>query len=226
MNKTLLATGITLFALLFTVAAGAQELKDRFFHSIGYTLILDGFRLPSFSDAAFYGNQADQVSGLSIITYLYEPRLNIIDLNENTSIDVHAIPALGFSLNTQGNSHYLGSFSLPLLAGINFGNISTYETRKDVGFGIAFGYEYFNGGLIMIDGEKTPNSKVSVLQPAAQFAVRYWSRSNKAKEISLFFGLGSKNAANLDYSDPLSPPIGVASGSYHFRISWATYLNY
>jgi hypothetical protein len=95
------------------------------------------------------------------------------------------------------------------MAGVNFGNISTYNTDKNMGFGIALGYEYLNGGLIKL--KETPyylaKAKTSAFEPVAEFSVRFWSKMNKAKEISLLAGWGSKNASELDYSDNFYPPM-------------------
>ena len=110
---------------------------------------------------------------------------------------------------------------------MNFGNVATYETEKNVGFGIALGYEYFNGGLIRI-GEASGVSKPkrSVFEPVVELNLRYWSKANFAKEISLLAGFGSKNAADIDYSNPANPPSGSIKGSFHFRLMWSTYINY
>ncbi|MEP7128012.1 MAG: hypothetical protein ABI729_04050, partial [Chitinophagales bacterium] len=152
MKKLLLNATTSLFVLLVNTEVKAQDFKDRFFHNIGYTVLLDAFGLPSFSDVDVNVNTVDKVTGFALFTYIYEPRLNIFELNENTSIDIHAIPALGLTYSTNNNTSYIGSFSLPVLAGINFGNVSTYTTRKNVGFGMGIGVEYFNGGLFRVDG--------------------------------------------------------------------------
>ncbi|MEO6167133.1 MAG: hypothetical protein ABIO46_11040 [Chitinophagales bacterium] len=82
-------------------------------------------------------------------------RLNIIDLNENTSIDVHAIPALGFSLNTQGNSNYVGSFSLPLPRTL------TYQVTIDLPAGYkAEGLEALNNNVYNLTGSFVSTAKV------------------------------------------------------------------
>jgi hypothetical protein len=112
-----------------------------------------------------------------------------------------------------------------VLAGLNFGNVSTYETHDNAGFGFAVGYEYLNGGLFTVE-EGVTKAKTSTFEPVLQLSARYWSKSNKAKQISLLAGFGSKNEAELDYSNPTLPPVGSPHGSIHLRLTWSTYFNY
>jgi len=216
--------------LLNCISAFSQGFKDRFVHSVGYTIVLDFFQLPSTSQVMNGYNHVTTLQGLSVVTYSYKPRINIVDFNDNTSLDIHAEPALGISISptNDNNQLYVGSFSLPLMVGVNFGNVSTYKTDKNMGFGIAAGYEYLNGGLVKVsdDNDNTANAKRSTFEPVSELSVRYWSRTNKAREISLIGGWGSKNAADVDYSDSSVPPLGTISGSFHFRLLWSFYLDY
>lgn len=224
--------------------ASAQDggFKDRLFISLGHSIFLDFFGMPSYSNidtnalynAIINGYPDDQVNvvqrqtGYSIYTFGAKFRVNLVDLNDNTSIDVHAWPALGISLMDDNGSHsYIGSFSFPIIAGINFGNTSTYNTDQNKGFGFGIGYEYLNGGLIGSEDESSPyltdNVIKSTAMPVVELAYRYWSKSNKAREISFLIGFGSKGKSKIDES---WPPNGSEKGGYHYRLMWSHYLDY
>jgi hypothetical protein len=227
--------------MLMVKSASAQEFKDRFFISLGHTILLDFFGMPTYSnidttDLYYSGitdNTVQRQTGYSIYTFGAKFRLNLVDLNDNTSIDVHAWPALGISLMDDNGSHsYFGSLSFPLMAGINFGNVSTYKTSQNKGFGFGIGYEYLNGGLFGSEEEGhsyvTDNVIKSTGMPVIEFAYRYWSKSNKARELSLLIGFGGSGSSKIEEGAPpaVPQPDASAKGGYHYRLMWSHYINY
>jgi hypothetical protein len=99
---------------MFT-AAYSQGFKDHFFHSIGYT----GHPRLHATTFIIGSDRGEQRSANAVQLYHYylclQARINIIDLDDNTSIDIHAIPALGISYGATNDLDqvYLGSFNLP-----------------------------------------------------------------------------------------------------------------
>jgi hypothetical protein len=252
MKKLTTITMAFALALLTLNSASAQEggsssgggggFKDRFFISLGHTIFLDFFGMPNYSniDTAdlYYGgyseNKVYRQTGYSIYTFGAKFRVNLVDLNDNTSIDVHAWPALGISLMNEGDGphNYFGSLSFPIMAGINFGNISTYKTSQNKGFGFGIGYEYFNGGLFGStesgNNYVTDNVIKKTGMPVIELDYRYWSKSNKAREFSVLIGFGGSGSSKIEPGVPpgVAPPDESPKGSYHYRLMWSHYINY
>ena len=257
MNKIKsLLVALALIALS-TNSLFAQGAKDKFFMALGNTLFLDFFRLPTQNVlTGIYVNQnngdlvgqytAEKAGGLSYYTFGAKFRYNLVDLNDDKSISIHTQPALGLSFAT-GNwdNTLIGCFSIPLMVGFNTGNVSTYKTSQNKGFGIALGIEYFNGGLIKVDDVTssefyytdaqgnsqtiTVDNEVKVgklLVPVVELAYRYWSKSNKARELSLQMGFGGKGDLETDSSFDDIEQTGSAKGPFHIRLMWSQYLNY
>lgn len=209
----------------------AQSFKDRYYQSIGYTLFLDLDFLPTYTEydplyPGYYVN-IETPTCFSIISYSYKARVNLANINENSSVSIQSIPTLGFSVTGTGDNIWIGSFSIPLMIGYNLGNISTYETKQNKGFGVALGVEYFNGGLIKVSSSSylSKNIKLAVVEPVAELSYRYWSKSNKAKEISLYVGYKGKGASDVNPDDPQLNGATV-HGNVHVRLNWSTYIDY
>ncbi len=243
MKKLTKITMACALAMLTLKSASAQEggFKDRFFMSLGHTIFLDFFGMPNYSnidttDLYYNGttqNIVERETGYSIYTFGAKFRVNLVDLNDNTSIDVHAWPALGVSLMSDGGSHsYVGSLSFPIMAGINFGNVSTYKTSQNKGFGFGIGYEYLNGGLFGSVDEGTNYVTDNVVKttgmPVIELAYRYWSKSNKARELSLLIGFGGSGSSKIEPGAPpaIPAPDKAAKGGYHYRLMWSHYIDY
>ena len=246
-----------IFLLFFaSLPLQSQSFKDKFFIALGYTAFLDYAVMPA--NYSLYEVQAtgvNQLKGvfnshnsgpLSVYTYGAKFRYNIAEMNENSSLSIHAFPALGISIgdNYDGSSANIGSLSIPLMLSFNTGNVATYKASKNKGFGIAAGIEFFHGGIISkkptpvehyytdLQGNQqilifTDEEKLSTLfVPAFELSYRYWNKSNKAYEFSLLFTLGS----NSDLSPP-SPFTSVEVNKstetpLHIRLMWSKYLNY
>lgn len=234
----------------------AQGSNDKFFIAIGNTLFTDYFRMPgqntlnyvtvnSTTNEVIGEYTAESLSGLSYYTFGAKFRYNLTDLSDDKSLSIHTTPALGISFSSMDNgSSYLGCFSMPLMIGFNTGNVSTYNTAKDKGFGIAVGVEYFSGGLIRledatdtefyynINGQDksyvvTDDNKTSAfLVPVFEIAYRYWSKSNKARELTIQLGFGGKGDLETDPFFDSVVQTGSAKAPMHIRFMWSQYLNY
>jgi hypothetical protein len=237
-------------------ALNAQGFKDKFFTATGFTTFLDIAQLPSsnYLNSAYY-NSSNQLEGsytasaplsYSLFTYGVKLRYNLVDFSDDASLSIHVQPALGISLssdNSGSSQSNIGSFSFPVMIGFNTGNISTYKTSKNKGFGIAIGVEYFNGGLIKVsDDDKVSYTDMATQQtvfienekqktgkwmaPAMELCYRYWTKSNKAREISFFASFGGKTDLETNSSFQAIQQEGSSKGTFHFRIMWSKYLNY
>ena len=215
-NPTRILIMACLLSLHFS-SSFSQTFKDRYYQSLGWTVLLDGYLLPTYYTSE---NSTSDAGGYSLVTGIYKARVNVYDFNDNTSLDVHLIPAIGLGLTeTEEGEIWFGCFSLPLMGAINFGNVSTYTTKQNHGFGLGVGMEYFNGGLI-VTNQSSGSRKTSVFQPALDLSYRYWSKKNKAKELSLFVGYRGQGASEVNSS------VHDVHGSVHIRFSWSTYIDY
>lgn len=229
----------------------AQSVKDRFFIALGWTVIADYAVLPTSNKLINVSNNSlNQLEGgylavnqyaVSLGTYAAKFRFNVIDFNDNSSLSMHVQPALGLCL---GSGENIGSLSIPLMLSFNTGNISTYKTSKNSGFGIGIGLEYFNGGLIkniekaedLIYYDQLGNSQIiqddykpdftNLFAPAFELSYRFWNKSNSAKEISFMVGLGSKKELETAGTFQTVTQSGDAKTPMHFRLLFSKYLNY
>ncbi len=236
--------------------ANAQGFKDKFFTATGFTVGLDVAQLPAYNyltNAEYINNEltgtytAIKPISVSYFTYAVKFRYNLVDFSDDASLSLHVQPALGLSFSysddISGVSN-IGSFSLPIMVGFNTGNISTYKTSKNKGFGIALGVEYFNGGLIksganedkvsytdnatnqIVYVENVKQSTGKLLAPSMEVCYRYWTKSNKAREISFLASFGGKGDLETNSTFQQIEQTGAAKGTFHFRIMWSKYLNY
>lgn len=246
-----------LLSLSYFQTAYSQGFKDKFFTATGFTVGLDVAQLPSYNylSSAYYNN-SNELTGtytasaplsVSYFTYAVKFRYNLVDFSDDASLSIHVQPALGLSFSynddISGVSN-IGSFSLPIMVGFNTGNISTYKTSKNKGFGIALGVEYFNGGLIKagensdevsytdnatqqpVYVENVKQKTGKLLAPAMEVCYRYWTKSNKAREISFLASFGGKGDLETNSTFQQIDQTGAAKGTFHFRIMWSRYLNY
>ena len=234
----------------------AQGFKDKFFIATGFTAFLDVATMPSYNylvQANYNTNNqlvgeyvASTPFSYSLFTYAVKLRYDLIDFNDDASLSIHVQPALGISFtgdNSGSSQTNIGSFSFPVMVGFNTGNISTYKTSKNKGFGIALGLEYFNGGLIkagtsevvtyadlqtgnLVEIENVKQKTGQWLAPAMEICYRYWTKSNKAREIAFFASIGGKSDLETNPQFEIIQQDGAAKGTFHFRIMWTKYLNY
>jgi len=221
------------FFCAIAVVQNAQTLakaKNKVFHGIGYTAILDIIKTPStqlnYSGLDQNGNPTSitenvQLTGFSFMTLIYRFRYNIYELSDNRAIGLSASPALGLSLflgssdypnGIGGNMVGLGDIDLPIFLEWESGAGSTYSSSSNYGGMLGAGLDYYylpfsNSGLTSESGDPITYPKYSYVQFALEGGIRYWNKINRLHEINLKVDLGG-------------------SESYGFRLSWIRFLNY
>jgi len=137
-----------------------------------------------------------------ILTFIYRARYNLTEFNNNASLSLSAIPAIGLGGPLNGNNGGL-SLNIPLIVDYNIGNVATYTADQDKGFVVGVGIEYTKapliGGSITISSASNQGESNIVLQsgwvePVLELGYRYWNKNNKAKEFNLKVGYGSNGA--------------------------------
>jgi hypothetical protein len=214
----------------------AQTFEDRFFNCIGW-----GFDFgrgpgqvysPVYSsdhyDTACFAYQNSYV-GVSIC---FEARYNIVEPSVNSAVSIKSRP----TLDVLFGSGLLGVF-VPLGVGLELGNGSTYKAESNTGFTFSAGYVFnFNPLLKIEDIFETAklyqvDLKTNWGTPFVAAGYRYWSASNKLREINILYGFGSAN----DALPSNAPQLGIESNldngkdfkdSYMLCISWMIYMNY
>jgi hypothetical protein len=209
---------IVLCTILITMGANAQEFKDKFFFSNGFSIATETFFgrkiLPPESydpnSQGSYYNDDDydlSVVGISYFTYTANFRYNLKEFNNNSSISLNVPVGLGLMFSEYG----FGSINFPVFFSINTGNISTYSADKDKGFTFGVGFEYYNMALFKNPDYKDYSSALdgaSWVEPAVNIGYRYWNKRNVAREFNLKLGFGPSisetiNGVKYDYGSPL-----------------------
>jgi hypothetical protein len=115
---------------------------------------LTAFTQVSFSHAA--GAKlliaSSENSSTAPIGIVYSPRLNLFEINDNSTVSIgtHATVAFSFSVGTNGSSSS-GTFEIPLVAEYNFGLKSTNKNDTNLGFYLGGGYSFFDSSEFISD---------------------------------------------------------------------------
>lgn len=224
MKFTGIKAGIISAGLLLFFALSASNVSAQRF--------IIGYGLSVFTDLAIFDPEvpADQneyssgksteFSGLSLSA---EMKYNIMEFNSDLALSVASSPSVGIMTIDNNTSTSFGNLRLPLYVQLDFGNLSTFESMKNMGVGIGFGYEYDIYGLI---GDSDP---ISLGTPAARLGVRYFNRNNSAREIALKVGLPATGTVTKDITDYNSGETYTVSHDTKitaFQLSWILYFNY
>ena len=197
--------------------ASAQEFKDKFFFSNGFSIYTDLV----FGLEPVEGSGA---GGISIFTYTPNFRYNLTEFDDNSSLSLNVPIGIGLMTSEFG----FGSINVPLYIAYNSGNISTYSADKNKGFTIGIGIEYYNMAVFLddkYDSGDAISDAASWIGPCANIGYRYWNKKNIAREFNLKVGFGPSttyeytdfNGANREYE------IGSATS---VKFTWFRYLNY
>lgn len=238
------------------ITANAQGLKDKIFVSLGFSSVLDYAVLPPSNTLLLVGlNSQNQLVGyyqsnsahsVSYFTYGAKFRLNVLNINDNASLSLHVQPALGvsYSQNSKNDETFWGSLSIPMMAGFNFGNVATRNTQKRNGFGVAAGIEYYIGGLISngaasetftyVDAAgnnafvtSSNGTKTAIwMAPAVELSYRFFSRSQRAHEVSFLGSFGKTPPLTTDPQFQVVVQDGSTTIPMHLRIMYSVYLGY
>src|SRR5690348_6433050 len=119
----------TVYTLLiltgFTLTGGAQNFKDRYFSSVGFSPCLDFVTAPAqVICPAYRTDHLDTVcflhqnTGVGIISIAYEGRYNILQPSDNFAVSIKGKPTLSLAISSSG----MGAFYLPIGAGLEIGD--------------------------------------------------------------------------------------------------------
>ncbi len=253
MKKTVTLFMSAVLLLVAHRTANAQGIKDRLFISQGFSTLADYAILPASntlllvsvnSDNQIVGTyQAYSAHSISYFTYAAKFRFNLLNLGDNSSISVHVQPALGvsYSQNQKNDENFWGSLSIPMMAGFNLGNVATRKTESRSGFGIAAGVEYYIGGLINNGAynetftsagnlnvlTSTNQTKTAIwLAPSFELSYRFFTRTNKAHEISFLGSFGKKQPLTTDPQTQVVVQDGDTQNPMHLRLMYSIYFGY
>ena len=211
------------FLLLSFQSLFAQSIADRYIGATGVTYFADFYQTPVSSGIVEYSNTSEleyvRASDLSLFTFMYTARLNLVEPSDNFAISASLTPSLGLTFSDVGT----GSFNIPLMVNAEFGAGATYHTTNSVGFTIGAGFEFTKLGLFGDDYNygREPKLKDGWVQPALQTGIRYWSKKNKMREINIRLGLGSAQ----EYREYRGEEIREVR-SLTARLSFKKFLNY
>jgi hypothetical protein len=246
----------------------AQGFKDRFFNTMGFSLFADYKSLPlrsfhatvpqSFSsgdqkDVTYDGKISTNVWNL--VTYIYEPRLNIVEFGSDASISLNVPIQFGLSFNFVGgtaksedpafvaneydNTRSAGgnfgmlTFSFPMFIQGNINMGSTYNSDKNNGFTLGLGFDQGIAPLVLMTEGVNDNmaggfSKYYIM-PAMNVGFNFFSKADKAHQVNFMFCYsGSESVEYVDTSKPGSPrPAGTVSTSgFGFQLSYRSFIGY
>jgi hypothetical protein len=234
----------------------AQGIKDNLFVSLGFSTVLDYAVLPPSNTLLLVElNNQNQLVGyyqsysahsVSYFTYAAKLRFNVLNIGDNSSLSLHVQPALGvsYSQNTKNDETFWGSLSIPMMAGFNFGNVASRKTEKRNGFGVAAGIEYYIGGLInngaysntftykdaagqnaFITSSNGTETAIW-LSPAFELSYRFFTRSERAHEVSFLGSFGKTPPLKTDPQFQVVIQDGSTTIPMHLRIMYSIYLGY
>ena len=230
-----------------------SEFSDKFFLALTtstYTDIIVSplryFRYPTGnfiqqgSDSTFvpeYGSIPFQSQQFNIISLGLEPRYNLKEFDENSSLSISAPVSFGIgsSFSAAGDDLIVrgvegfGSIQIPLLLKYNIGNGSTYTTQKDFGFSAGAGLEFNKIGLINLTAESKKYNKGFVL-PSFSAGVTFM-RGNSPMEINFKYAFGELRSQETDtQDDPLKDNSGVlykrSTRAQSIKLSFVYLMNY
>jgi hypothetical protein len=218
---------------------GSKSFKERYFSAYGVSPLLDfGAGPGEVTYPAYRSNFADttcflhQATYFSLVSASYLGRLNILEPGDNLAISVKGKPTLCFSISKHG----LCGFYFPIGLGLEIGNGATYKTLANMGFSFTAGYSLNVHPLFKLGDvyDKVKNySNVEVKGswgcPFVSAGLRYWTKTNKLREINILYGFKSNddipaNAEQIGIDGDES--LEQFQSSYIFALTWMIYMNY
>lgn len=190
---------VTLLFCSLSVYGQNPDIFTSFGYHAGYS------KMPAFTNETT--NTAEQFVGIDLGINI-RIRYNVLEMNDNSSLSVEAMPSLGMETGIfrgSDDAGYLG-FRIPLMFAYNLGAASTYQSESDLGVGLGIGLSA--KFLPTIIPEKGDNKYKSVyFNPCVQLSVRMWNDEEfKIREFFLRYSF-MKNGNGFDQgwiSDPLS----------------------
>ena len=210
--------------LLLTSRVSAQtSFDERYTFSKGFTALTDFTKSPSFPNRD--SSQVLHVNGFSLLSYTINPRLNLYEFSERSSVSVETPMSLSLHISPLG----IGSVNVPVILAYNYGTVATHYSGMSKGFSAGLGLEYTQVGLLKLKQEEGVAPKYSWMQPVMVMGYRYRTRRYKAKEINLKVGYGEAERVPLKQTDALMQTINSRSmpnRTMSLKISFVRYINY
>jgi hypothetical protein len=192
-----------------------QTFKDKFFMALTtstYTDIIisplryhysgttntDTLGNPTFTSVPY------QTQQFNIISLGFEPRFNLKEFDENSSLSL-SVPisfGIGSSYSAAGDNLIVrgiegfGSIQIPLLLKLNLGNGSTYRTQNDFGFNAGLGFEYNKVGLIKVSSEPNSFNRGFIL-PSVSAGITFL-RGDSPMEVNFKYSFGKIETQEFD----------------------------
>jgi hypothetical protein len=200
-----------LILVLFLLFFSPQIFAQKFFYGYGLTAFLDAGFISNTSpenEENYFGEFA-----FSYATVSAEVKYNIVDVNSEMALSVSASPMLGAMQTDIGWGH----FRVPVYLGVDFGNLSTFNSTKDFGFGLGIGY-FWGGYNLFGDEESSTGGNI-----AAKLSYRFFNGNNVAREVSLrYYG-----PVEMVYNDSNRlPPETFKADLTGLHLHFVSYLNY
>ncbi len=181
---------------------------------------------PTFKDIPY------QTQELNIVSFGIEPRYNLKEFDENSSLSISAPISLGIGNSFSAASDNLivrgingfGSLQVPLLFKLTVGNSSTYNTQKDIGFSIGAGAELNKIGLINLMDMSNKYNKAFVL-PCFSAGFTFM-RNDGPMEINFKYAFGSIKVQEMDGQGRSLLLAQRTTRAQTFKLSWVYLLNY
>lgn len=173
--------------LLLLLPSLSSEAQQKFFFGRGYTAGV-GSQVPY---RIIRGGATTDTRPLMIFGGLtLGLDYNLYAFDDERSISLHASPTIALYSNigagprsflpVLGQSHFIGSF--------NFGNFSTPNSNRELGFGLGAGallaYQFTNQ-LPRADGQTVFVGSNPSLMPSVRLSIRYWSKSDALTHVNL-----------------------------------------
>ncbi len=259
MKTKIILTTLFIFTLIFQILAQEKseesiggskksELSDKFFLALTTSTYTDFLVSPlkyhymatgntDILGNPIYAQVPFQSQQLNIISLGIEPRFNLKEFDENSSLSVSApisfgigssFSAAGEDLIVKGTEGF-GSLQIPLFLKLNIGNGSTYTTQKDFGFNAGAGLEFSKLGLINITANSKQFNKAFVL-PSLTAGVTFM-RGDSPMEINFKYSFGKVKFQETDsQGDLLKDAGGVPyqrnTRSQTIKLSFVYLINY
>lgn len=227
-----------------------MKLIENLFLSLGVVVILLGFGAgdataqrvaygygaSAFSDVYFVEpsslpqsiTQRESSTEFAIMSVSAEVKVNVIEFNTDMCISLATAPNFGLSFgNNDMDEFYFGNVKVPLWVQFDYGAISTFESMKDYGFGIGFGFEYNNLGIL---GEAS-DLYSGFMTPSVRASFRYITRNASAREIAIKYGFRTSVTGVARFEQVDQSGVQLVDQEYTadisaLQISFIMYLNY
>lgn len=208
---------IILCATLLTLNVSAQ----RFMIGYGIAVYTD----IAFLNSDFTDDEGSEINstGFSLATLSVEMKYNLHEFNSDLALSAASSPALGLMTFSNSNSDNLGHYRVPIMAQLDWGNLSTFESLKDFGVGLGIGYQFAAYNLFGEGNSLSANGMV------ARLGFRYFNRKNAAREIAIKYEFPREVEQEYEVFDFNNPSPVTQTVQYDLSsvsLSFILYFNY